>query len=177
MACCYQIEVGGHRTSRARIQITTGHPNPETYADIPHNMNPKPTLQPHAVLDLGSRAHKALKIERPLGIQPGPNTLKLLEIGAGSGGIAHYFAHHPDIRCQVTAVYVVDQRQVIDGYDFRLVDSTHLPFDDAIFDIVISNHVIEHVGDPSAQRHHLTEIRRVMATEGSGYLAVPNAGC
>lgn len=142
--------------------------------DIPPNMNPKPTLQPHAVLDLDSRAHKALKIERLLGIQPGPNTLKLLEIGTGSGGIAHYFAHHPDIRYQVTAVDVADQRQVVDGYDFRLVDSTHLPFDDTSFDIVISNHVIEHVGNTSAQCHHLTEIRRVMATEGSGYLAVPN---
>lgn len=137
-------------------------------------MNPKPTLQPHAVLDLASRARKALKIERLLGIQPGPNTLNLLEIGTGSGGIAHYFAHHPDIRCQVTAVDVVDQRQVVDGYEFRLVDSTDLPFDDGNFDIVISNHVIEHVGSVGEQRHHLTEMRRVMRTNGVGYLAAPN---
>ena len=40
--------------------------------------------------------------------------------------------------------------------------------------MVISNHVIEHVGDALAQTHHLSEIRRVMKPDGVGYLAVPN---
>jgi SAM-dependent methyltransferase len=49
-----------------------------------------------------------------------------------------------------------------------------LPFSDACFDVVISNHVIEHVGDEAEQRRHLTELYRVLAPSGVGYLAVPN---
>ena len=130
--------------------------------------------QPHAVLDFPSRAQKALKIERLLGLTPAPDRRKLLEIGTGSGGIAHYFAHHPALDFQVSAVDVVDQRLVHDGYDFKLVRDTHLPFPDRHFDIVISNHVIEHVGDSEAKRHYLREMRRVLRPDGIAYLAVPN---
>ncbi len=130
--------------------------------------------QPHAVLDLTSRRHKGMKIERLLGLRPQPQPLRLLEIGTGSGGIAHYFATHPSIRCAVTAVDVVDQRLARDGYDFHLVSGTALPFVDGTFDVVISNHVIEHVGEHASQLSHLREIRRVMASGAVGYLAVPN---
>ena len=34
--------------------------------------------------------------------------------------------------------------------------------------------MIEHVGDESAQLHHLAELRRVLSKAGIGYLAVPN---
>jgi ubiquinone/menaquinone biosynthesis C-methylase UbiE len=130
--------------------------------------------QPHAVLDLDSRRLKALKIERLLDLEHRPGPIRLLEIGTGSGGIAHYFGTHPTQRYQVDAVDVHDNRLVIDGYRFAQVADTHLPFADASFDVVITNHVIEHVGDDSAQRHHLDEVRRVMRNTGVGYLAVPN---
>ena len=130
--------------------------------------------QPHAVLDLPSRRHKGLKIERLLDLQRLPQPIRLLEIGTGSGGIAHYFATHPTLQCHVTAVDVVDQRLIRDGYDFRLVHDTALPFADAGFDVVLSNHVIEHVGARAAQLAHLRELRRVMAPGAVGYLAVPN---
>ena len=130
--------------------------------------------QPHAVLDLPSRRHKGLKIERLLGLAERRQPLRLLEIGTGSGGIAHYFATHPTLRCEVTAVDVVDQRLIRDGYDFHLVRDTALPFADESFDVVLSNHVIEHVGERRAQLAHLRELRRVMAPDGVGYLAVPN---
>lgn len=130
--------------------------------------------QPHAVLDLPSRAKKALKIERLLDLRNRPQPIQILEIGSGSGGIAHYFAHNASLQCQVHAVDVTDQRQVSEGYDFTLVKDTHLPFGDASFDVVLSNHVIEHVGEEGSQRHHLAEMHRVMAPDGVGYLAVPN---
>jgi SAM-dependent methyltransferase len=69
---------------------------------------------------------------------------------------------------------VLDQRVEIDGYQFQLVRGSQLPFNDGSFDVVISNHVIEHVGDHSEQLKHLSEIRRVMKQKGSAYLAVPN---
>jgi len=130
--------------------------------------------QPHAALDLRSRDWKAMKIERLLGLAQRPQPVRMLEIGTGSGGIAHYFATHPTLRCEVTAVDVCDNRMVCDGYEYRQVQGVELPFDDASFDVVLTNHVIEHVGDASAQRRHLEEIHRVLEPGGMGYLAVPN---
>ncbi len=98
----------------------------------------------------------------------------MLEIGTGSGGIAHYFGTHPVLRCEVDAVDVHDNRLVTEGYRYYQVTDTFLPFVDETFDVVLSNHVIEHVGDVRAQRTHLAELRRVLRPGGVGYLAVPN---
>lgn len=132
------------------------------------------TRQPHAVLELPSRQSKARKIERLLELDARDGHLRLLEVGCGSGGISHYFGMHPSGRFSVEAVDVHDNRLVLDGYCFTKVDGTALPFADACFDAVISNHVIEHVGDDEAQARHLSELRRVMKPDGIGYLAVPN---
>ena len=132
------------------------------------------TRQPHAVLDLPSRSWKAEKIARLLELASRKQPIRLLEIGTGSGGIAHWFAHHPQLRCEVVAVDVCDNRQLHEGYSFQQVEGVDLPFEEASFDVVISNHVIEHVGDAQAQARHLSEIRRVMKPDGVGYLAVPN---
>lgn len=130
--------------------------------------------QPHAVLDLPSRRCKGEKILRLLALSPRATPWRVLEVGTGSGGIAHYLATHPTLRCDVTSVDVVDVRGIHEGYAFHVVDGTALPFADNAFDVVISNHVIEHVGDIDAQRAHLRECRRVLARDGRGYLAVPN---
>lgn len=130
--------------------------------------------QPHAVLDLPSRNWKAEKIARLLDLARRPQPMRLLEIGTGSGGIAHWFANHPSLRCEVTAIDVVDNRLVREGYAYRQVHGVDLPFSDASFDVVITNHVIEHVGDDAAQRRHLEEVHRVLRSDGVGYLAVPN---
>ena len=132
------------------------------------------TRLPHAVLDLPSRREKGLKIERLLGLSERKQPIRLLEVGTGSGGIAHYFGTHPGLRCEVDAVDVCDNRLVCDGYQFHLVEGTCLPFKDESFDMVLTNHVIEHVGDEEAQVNHLAEVRRVMKPDGVGYLAVPN---
>ena len=130
--------------------------------------------QPHAVLDLPSRNQKAMKIERLLNLARRAQPIHMLEVGTGSGGIAHYFATHPNLRCAVISVDVCDNRLVNDGYDYRQVQGVELPFDDASFDVVITNHVIEHVGDADAQARHLAEVHRVMKPDAIGYLAVPN---
>jgi len=74
----------------------------------------------------------------------------------------------------VDAVDVVDNRQVVDGYQFTIVQDAVLPFNDESFDLVISNHVIEHVGNDAEQARHLSELRRVMRPQAIGYLAMPS---
>lgn len=130
--------------------------------------------QPHAALDLESRRLKGRKIERLLGLADESSVLRLLEVGAGSGGISHYFATHASGRYQVHAVDVVDNRQIVEGYEFTLVAGTDLPYAERQMDVVISNHVVEHVGEEGDQIHHLEEILRVMKSDGVAYLAVPN---
>ena len=130
--------------------------------------------QPHVALDLASRQLKGKKIELLLELHKRPDTIRLLEVGTGSGGIAHYFGTHSSGRFRVHAVDVVDNRLVTEGYAYTQVSDTVLPFPDSSFDVVLTNHVIEHVGDESAQRAHLAEIRRVLRDDGVCYLAVPN---
>lgn len=130
--------------------------------------------QPHAVLDLPSRRFKGLKIERLLDLASRQQPIHMLEVGTGSGGIAHYFGTHPTLKCDVDAVDVHDNRLVTEGYRYHQVQNTQLPFADESFDVVLTNHVIEHVGDSRAQRAHLAEVRRVLRPDGVGYLAVPN---
>jgi SAM-dependent methyltransferase len=129
---------------------------------------------PHAVLDMRSRISKAVKIERLLKLNERQGRLRMLEIGTGSGGIAEYFGTHESERFFMHSIDVVDIRIAKKGYDFTLVSGTDLPFADENFDVVISNHVIEHVGNAAAQRRHLAELRRVLRNDGVGYLAVPN---
>jgi SAM-dependent methyltransferase len=132
--------------------------------------------QGHVVSDLASRRLKALKIERLLGLAPDPGaeTRRLLEIGCGSGGISHYFGTHAELDFEVEAVDVSDSRGITEGYHFQRVSGTTLPFDDRSFHVVLSNHVIEHVGETSEQLGHLSEILRVLRDDGICYLAVPN---
>lgn len=158
----FRWERFGHRLRAALSEIQAGG---STQANMAAG---------HAVLDLRSRATKAQKIEALLGLSMSGPPLRLLEIGTGSGGIAHYFATHPGLNVDVEAVDVIDTRQIAEGYRFTQVAGTCLPFPDGSFDVVITNHVIEHVGDEAAQLSHLSEIHRVLAANGVGYLAVPN---
>lgn len=131
--------------------------------------------QPHAALDPAGRLPKAEKIKTLLALQPAEHRqLRLLEIGTGSGVIAHYFAVGSGLGYEVDAIDVVDQRQVTDGYRYQDVAGIDLPFATDSFDAVISNHVIEHVGDDDRQRGHLREIARVLRPGGVAYLATPS---
>lgn len=130
--------------------------------------------QGHAVLDLRTRDLKAAKIARLLGFHAGDPPRRMLEIGCGSGGISRHFGTAGPMGWDVTAVDVEDVRLACEGYAFQLVEGVQLPFPDAGFDVVLSNHVIEHVGDERAQQLHLREVRRVLRPDGAAYLAVPS---
>ncbi len=93
--------------------------------------------------------------------------LNILDIGAGNGVINSYFVTRQN---RVTCVDVEDQR-IEKKAKFYKVTSSKLLFQSDEFDIVISNHVIEHLED---QKLHLEEISRVLKKGGVCYMATPN---
>ncbi len=128
----------------------------------------------HAMLEPGGRRDKAAKIIAVLNAD-GPLTgARLLDIGTGSGTIATELAHATGPDGTVTSVDVDDVRVDRSGYAFVPFDGQTLPFPDGSFDVVVSNHVIEHVGDRAAQQRHVAEIVRVLCSGGRVYVAVPH---
>jgi len=127
-----------------------------------------PAKASHAVLDSSSRESKARHMVELVEGLAGPLADKdVLDVGTGSGHIASYVARRAG---SLISVDVVDERIERD-FAFRLVESEMLPFEAASFDVVISNHAVEHVNDQPA---HLGEIRRVLRPGGICYLATPN---
>ena len=128
----------------------------------------------HESLDAPSREEKAEKIRAILDRERGVSGATCLEIGVGSGVIAARFAEYVGPTGAVWGVDIRDSRLVTEGFRFVRTESTTLPFEDAFFDVVLSNHVIEHVGGRSDQLAHLREIARVLKEDGVAYLATPN---
>ena len=92
----------------------------------------------------------------------------VLDIGIGSGHIAKEIGKGCK---ELHGIDVVDERVVKEGYLLSRVKGEVLPFKDNMFDVVISNQVLEHVGD---KKKHVDEIRRVLKKGGICYLATPN---
>lgn len=132
------------------------------------------TRKPHVVGDRTSRVFKAQKVIAIIGLRRFLCCRRILEVGCGSGLIASTLAGMGNSDVTVDAVDVIDNRVEKDGYNFSLVQGTSLPFDDGVFDLVITNHVIEHVGHEQAQLAHLAEVMRVTADDGTIYFAAPN---
>lgn len=131
-------------------------------------------IKSHAILDVESRNKKARKIECLTSKFFNFDYGDFLEVGCGSGYITDYFYKKSNGQANVFAVDINDERKVLDHINFTKVENEYLPFNNEVFDFVISNHVIEHVGDWEVQVNHLSEIYRVMKNEGVFYVAVPN---
>lgn len=122
----------------------------------------------HAGYDDKVRNKKAMKLLGILGKAVNLKECDLLDIGTGSGHIAHLLSKH----CKsVTSVNLVDERVIKGNYNFVKTDGEGLPFQDESFDVAVSNHVIEHVSDRGL---HVNEIHRVLKKGGIVYLATPN---
>lgn len=128
----------------------------------------------HASLDLRSREKKAEKIRTILEAERELRGSDLLEVGVGSGAIAARLADAVKPSGEVWGVDVRDSRLVTEGFRFAIVEDASLPFADRFFDVVVSNHVLEHVGARPEQLAHLREVARVLKDDGVAYLATPN---
>ena len=125
----------------------------------------------HASLERDLRVKKAEKIVRLVETVRLWKGATVLDIGTGAGVIAHTLAQAVGPEGEVHSLDIGDERVEKDGYHFQQVTDPHLPFPDQTFDIVLSNHVIEHVGAKSAQQLHVAEIHRVLRDDGVLYMA------
>jgi SAM-dependent methyltransferase len=122
----------------------------------------------------GDRIEKAIQIECVLRNHMDDliKEKKILDLGCGDGVIGEYFAQNNDV-----IVADIEDMRLNKNTNFIFVDDNgDLPFKDKEFDIVITNHVIEHILDDTLNSHqkHLEEIHRVMKDDGVCYFATPN---
>ena len=130
--------------------------------------------QAHVVSDRESRLRKSRHISAVLQSVRPLEGASVLDDGCGSGYTAEVLGGLVGPAGEVVAIDPTDQRVTHDAHRFVAASGTELPFDDARFDAVVSNHVIEHVGDLAQQRRYAQEARRVLRDDGVLYLAVPN---
>ena len=122
----------------------------------------------HAVLDIKSRKEKAKTIIEILKYYKNIKESKILDIGTGSGIIAHEIGK---ISKKVYSVDIVDERVVKNNFVFKKIKDEKLPFKNNEFDIIISNHVMAHVKNGEL---HLKEINMVLKCDGVVYLGMQN---
>jgi SAM-dependent methyltransferase len=100
--------------------------------------------------------------------------LKVVDLGCSAGYIADEFAA---LGATVLGVDIdvpglaVAQDRFGSRVGFLCADGERMPFDDGSIDLVVYNHIYEHVVDPEAV---MTEIRRILAPDGAVYLGLGN---
>lgn len=127
------------------------------------------------MLDEPGRRTKARKIiavlRHALGVED-LGGLRALDVGCSAGFIADELASAG----AATAGVDIDEpglaaarRRFGERVSFELARGEAMPFPDASFDVVVFNHIYEHVVDPEAV---VAEIRRVLHPDGALYLGV-----
>ncbi len=127
----------------------------------------------HSRPNVELRRQKARKIVAVIERSRPVRGSRILEIGTGSGVISAELARAAGPEGSVQSIDTMDTRIERDGYAFRTTTGVELPFGDGSFDVVVSNHVVEHVGPRPTQGVHLAEMVRVLAPGGIAYLAAP----
>ena len=118
---------------------------------------------------LASRESKAQKILRILQRQIGyDQDLSLLDVGCSQGQITQTMAEHFGL---VVGVDCADEEGRRRGFHFVQADGCRLPLRTGTFDVLLLNHVVEHV---RSSQLLFDEAWRVLRPGGLCYLATPN---
>lgn len=101
--------------------------------------------------------------------------LSCLDIGCSGGIITHHLSKYTGtivgVDIDQKAVDKANQQFRSDNCRFQYADSMHLPFADSSFDVVICNHIYEHVPD---SQQLMNEIYRVLKKGGICYFGAGN---
>lgn len=93
--------------------------------------------------------------------------------GYGSSLLAEAADHVTGLDIDGRAVESANQKYAKDNLEFKEGSIDKLPFEDHVFDMVVSYETIEHV-DGKMQENFLNEIRRVLKKDGTLIMSTPN---
>jgi SAM-dependent methyltransferase len=133
-------------------------------------------LSGQSLIHFKSRVEKAAHILaelRTVGIAPDAQ-LRVLFAGSGTSFIPYILARHTAWVCyggEFNPEYLLRHPWVQQRVRLARLDGTAMPFPDATFDVVVCNHVIEHVPDWETLAR---ELHRMVRPKGVLYLATPN---
>jgi 2-polyprenyl-3-methyl-5-hydroxy-6-metoxy-1,4-benzoquinol methylase len=145
-----------------------------------NNSNNQPyfsAVLPGAVYDRQSRERKAKTIVAVLSdfLQNDLQSLCLLDVGSSTGIIANHlsnsFGKVFGIDVDTPAVLFAGEKYSKENLGFTIGDALHLHYQNDMFDVVICNHVYEHVADA---KQLMREIQRVLKPGGVCYFAAGN---
>ncbi len=131
---------------------------------------------PDAVLDGSARARKAEKILRILADQcPDLAHCRMLEIGCGAGHMTRRFAsacrEMVAVDIDIDALRVAARENSADNILYALMDSGRHALAPAGFEVIVCNHVYEHVPDAGML---VREIERLLAPGGVCFFGAGN---
>jgi 2-polyprenyl-3-methyl-5-hydroxy-6-metoxy-1,4-benzoquinol methylase len=103
------------------------------------------------------------------------NQMSCLDVGCSTGWITvelgNVMKSVVGIDIEKEAICVAQKRTKLKNVKFLLGDSLNIPADNESFDVVVCNHVYEHVPDPKLLTE---EISRVLRPKGACFFAGPN---
>ncbi len=134
-------------------------------------------LKDHPILkDTGGRSQKFKKIFSVLqSYQPPSSSSVCLDVGCSSGIITSLLGNHYStvigIDIDREAVQYAKHHSSSGSVYFLVADSMSFPFKDKFAEVVICNHVYEHVPDPNQM---MKEIYRILKDDGFCYFSAGN---
>ena len=127
-------------------------------------------------LDGGKGSGTGESTATPSGASAGLGRLRLLVSGMGSGSemiAARNFGFGEIYGTELDAFYislVAERLAGHPGFFPTAVEGASIPFDDAMFDVVVSGHIVEHTADPAA---YVAEHLRVLKPGGYFLIEFP----
>lgn len=102
---------------------------------------------------------------------------RVLDFGAGTGLIAKIILESVGREGRVVAADIEKKiRPYVEdaGVEFKKITDGGIDEKDDSFDLIVSNHVLEHVGEDGDKLEYLRECARLLGVDGLMYLATPN---
>lgn len=102
---------------------------------------------------------------------------EILEIGAGQGILANIFTQNGFNNYDVVEPNDIMRNNMINGISIRVAKNYFIPNlqeQDASYDCIVLTHVFEHLNDCNEAKKFISEVRRVLKSEGLIFIVCPD---